>query len=92
MKDTSCVGASPHTAQVRHSQSGQQLVELFTEQDNVTDKQCDQKLYSTSINNIDREYIEIENKMLNPSALISDGPKVSQAPPSVPLALNGQRQ
>ena len=30
--------------------------------------------------------------MLNPSALISDDPKVSQAPPSIPLALNGQCQ
>ena len=30
--------------------------------------------------------------MLNPSALISGDPKVSQAPPSIPLALNGQRQ
>ena len=30
--------------------------------------------------------------MLNPSALISDGPKMSQAPPSIPLALNGQCQ
>ena len=57
VKDTSGVGASPHTA---HGQSGQQLVELFPEQENVTDKQCDQKHYSTNkYNTINRQRVHV---------------------------------